>query len=103
MKETFSIVFSIVLFIVGGSIILNYQKSKIDYVDTYCPECGCTEVIDYGTDNYGNQKCHCFDCELNFTIIEKNSEEYWKKSPKNLVISEKSVIFVMSKGNNNKN
>lgn len=70
MKE----VFAILVVIMIGTICLAYQRSQISFVNTYCPLCGGVEILDCGEDN-GNQLCHCFDCDKDFTIIQ-NGEKF---------------------------
>lgn len=53
-------------------IYAKYQKSKVKYVNIECPMCESVEVLDFGTNYNGEQKCHCADCGVNFTITENN-------------------------------
>lgn len=50
---------------------VGHLHSAVRYVDTPCPACQSSEVLDYGTDTHGNQRAHCYDCSLNFTVINK--------------------------------
>lgn len=57
--------------IVLGVIYVNNQKSQIDYVDMPCPNCEGVEVLNFGYNDNGEQKCHCADCGLDFSIIDE--------------------------------
>ena len=54
--------------VILGVVIINKQKSEVKYVDFDCPYCESTEVLDFGTDEEGNQNCHCADCNKEFSI-----------------------------------
>lgn len=61
-----------IIMLIGAFVILITQKAKVKYVDTYCPTCESTEILDYGQDCNGDQKCYCWDCGQNFTIMSNN-------------------------------
>jgi transposase-like protein len=58
--------------IILGMVYVNSLKSEISYVDMPCPNCGSTEVLDFGHNDEGDQKCHCSDCGLEFSILNEN-------------------------------
>lgn len=47
---------------------VGHLRSQVKYVDVPCPTCGSCEVLDFGLDDEGNQRAHCYDCKQNFTI-----------------------------------
>jgi len=58
--------------IVLGTIWINNIKSHVKYVDMECPVCYGVEVLDFGFNDNGEQRCHCADCGTDFTFTENN-------------------------------
>lgn len=70
IKSDMSRLVLLAILIVFSIIWCNRLKSQVAYVDIDCPMCGSDEVLDFGTDMNGWQKCHCADCKTEFTIEE---------------------------------
>lgn len=61
----------LVVMIILGTLWVNNIKSRVKYVDTECPVCYGCEILDFGYNDIGEQKCHCADCGIEFTIYEE--------------------------------
>lgn len=52
-----------------GIIIINNEKSKVNYISEPCPICGSSEVLDCGYDNMKYlEHAHCVTCNRDFYI-----------------------------------
>lgn len=70
MKKNIIIYIALVAAIIIGLLYIGHLRSQVGYVDEDCPFCGSCEVLDFGTDNDGNQRAYCFDCSTEFAIIK---------------------------------
>lgn len=57
--------------IISAAVYVGHLKSEINYADIDCPICGGDEVLDFGTDDSGAQKCHCADCGVEFIMYDE--------------------------------
>lgn len=71
MKKNILLPLSLLLIvIIIGARIINYQRSHVSYVDIDCPFCGSSEVLDLGTSADGDQHARCFSCKADFTFTQ---------------------------------
>ena len=57
--------------IVGLYHYVGHLRLQIKYVNEECHFCGSCEVLDFGTDNDGNQLANCYDCRARYIIIKQ--------------------------------
>lgn len=56
--------------IIVCTLYVGHRRSQVKYVDVPCPTCGSCEVLDFGHNDQGEQRAHCYDCKQDFTISE---------------------------------
>lgn len=63
----------LVTIITVGIVVINHNKSMVNYLSEPCPICGSYDVLDYG---YDNMKCQehgfCTNCNKDFFIDDVN-------------------------------
>lgn len=50
--------------------IMGQSRRRVKYAGIPCPVCGSHEVLDFGVNNQGEQRAHCYDCKQDFNIGE---------------------------------
>ena len=65
----------LVTIITVGIVVINHNKSMVNYMNEPCPICGYDEVLDFGYDNInGQEHGHCTNCKKDFFIdVEQKS------------------------------
>lgn len=71
MKKNIIILLLFLAAVIIGSLYVSHLHSQVKYVDEDCPFCGSCEVLDFGTDNDGNQLANCYDCSARYIIIKQ--------------------------------
>lgn len=71
MKKNIIIYIALIVAIIVGLLYIGHLRSQVRYVDTSCPICGSSEVLDFGTGDDGNQRAHCFDCSTEFLTLNQ--------------------------------
>jgi len=71
MKQNILPITLLLLILIAGCIVINHQRSQVRYVETDCPYCGSNEVGDFGLNDNGEQRAHCFRCSSNYTFINQ--------------------------------
>ena len=71
MKKNILHITILLLAIILGGILINHERSQVRYVNTDCPYCGSSEVLDFGLTDGGDQRAHCFDCKQEYNIINQ--------------------------------
>lgn len=71
MKQNILPITLLLLSLILGCIVINRQRSQVRYVETDCPYCGASEVADFGLNDNGEQRAHCFRCSSNYTFINQ--------------------------------
>lgn len=70
MKRNILPIVALAAAIILGGLYVGHLRSQVKYVGIPCPSCGSEEVLDFGLDEYGDRRAHCFDCKQEFTISE---------------------------------
>ncbi|MBQ7472623.1 MAG: hypothetical protein IJS97_09445 [Prevotella sp.] len=70
MKKNILPIVAIAATIIIGGIYIGHLRSQVKYAGFPCPVCGSSEVLDFGTNDQGDQRAQCFDCKTDFTISE---------------------------------
>ena len=71
MKRNILPITLILLAIILGGIVINHQRSQVSYIDTDCPYCSSSEVLDFGLNDNGEQQAYCYSCKQEYTFINQ--------------------------------